>query len=697
MRTLHNTIITLITLLALCLLIFNNAMAIDMNIFKFGEEAPIEISADSIEYNNEQERYIVKGSATLKSDQTELMANEITVDLKNNKAYARGDIRLTSPDGSLTADKLDVDLKTNFGIIARGRIFIQSENFHITGESFERHDENKYKIKNGTFTTCDGDNPSWNFSAKNIDIEVDGYAYATHPVFYLNSTPMLYMPAVLFPIKQTRQSGLLFPNIGYTTDDGTILKLPYYQVLGDSMDATVALDYQSERGIGLDNEFRYVRSKTSRGILNAHAMNEFDKDKDRWSISFNHFESISPTLTLKVDVTNISDDDYYFDFGENSGDINKEKLESTVTLTKNFTNADIQLEYSRDEDIRYDDAAGDFSTTNQQFPKLTGSLYRSSIGGAPLYYSGLIVFNNFVQKSYEEFTYLKLEPKLSTDFNLGRYATISSEATGVKARFWLHDNDSRSYDDHESFVAGVKASTQISRVYATSESVKLRHLIKPELEYEYVPKIDIYEDYFAFADIPEEKNVISLKLINRLNSRRDADGITTYSEPLRFEIKQGYDLYEVARELDGADDKRTPLEPLYIDAIITASQYLSLNATIYYDHYYPDHAREYNTTLNTRDTRGDRLSVNYTYLKEVDQFMQSDLNVYIGRGVSMSSTIRYDFLSDDFLEQTYGVDLAMQCWGMSFKYTEDQFDNKVFLFFSLKGIGETKEFELSAR
>ena len=280
-----------------------------------------------------------------------------------------------------------------------------------------------------------------------------------------------------------------------------MFKLPYYQVISDSMDATIAPDFQSKRGKGLDTEFRYMLHENSSGITNWYIMDEYGNDDNRWKLNYRHQEYFSPTLFLKMDLTDISDLDYFNDFGEDTDERNKEKLESNVTLTKIFNNATIQMEYSHDKDLVYDEAAGDPSSTYEQAPKITSTLYKTYIGDSAFSYSGTAVFNNYIQKTSYDFTYIKLEPKLSADFNLVQYATVTPEITGIKARFWLHNNPAKNKDDYDSYLAKINLSSKIVRIFDSSDTFKIRHLINPQIEYEYIPKNSVYEEYYNLEDI----------------------------------------------------------------------------------------------------------------------------------------------------------------------------------------------------
>ena len=695
-------------LLILCLVQCKPLFAIDLSVLNLGKDSFVELSADFIEYKSETSSYIIKGNALMKSEDSELRADEIEVDLTNGKAHAIGNVLVINKGERLSADKIDLDLETKHGVIVEGKIFIKNENFYITGESFERFDENNYKIINGIFTTCDGDVPSWKFSASQIDIEIDEYVYAKNPVFYIKDIPAFYMPIVIFPIKTTRQSGFLLPSFGYSSDNGAMFKLPYYQVISDSADATIAPDIQSKKGKGLDTELRYMLRENSSGIANWYIMDEYGSDDNRWKVTYKHQEYFTPTLFLKMNLTDISDLDYFNDFGEDANEQRKEKLESNVTLTKIYNNAIIQLEYSHDKDLIYDEAVGDPSSTYEQAPKITASLYKTRIGNSAFSYSGSAVFNNYIQKTSDDFTYVKLEPSLSADFNLGQYATVTPELTGISARFWLHNDLLKDKDDYDSYLAKINLSSNILRIFDSSDTLKIRHMINPQIEYEYIPKDDVYEEYFDLAEIEKGKNEISLILINRLSRRREKKGNYYYSEPLRLEIKQTYDFYESGRELTSPDDERQPLKPLFIEADIRAANNFYFNTRLYHYHYNTDHLRRYSASMSLKDKRKNTFKIGYSYLKDSSNYIKTFVNLNLGYGISFNNTIRHDYLENDYLETIYGIKFDMQCWGMNIRYTErdveeeingvieERLEKVVFVYFSLKGIGETGDLTIAS-
>ena len=109
---------------------------------------------------------------------------------------------------------LEVNLETRRGKVYQAKLFLKDQNFHIVGREAEKLGENQYRIREGSFTTCDASRPAWKFTMKELEVTVGGNGIAKGPIFYVEDVPVFYLPAALFPVKKERQTGFLLPGVG---------------------------------------------------------------------------------------------------------------------------------------------------------------------------------------------------------------------------------------------------------------------------------------------------------------------------------------------------------------------------------------------------------------------------------------------------------------------------------------------------
>ncbi len=129
--------------------------------------------------------------------------------------------------------------------------------FIFTGRVVIKSGPQRYKVIDGTMTSCRLPNPDWRLSAGQINVD-GGQANARNALFRLMGVPILYLPYVTHPVTDTgRQSGFLIPVYSNSSIKGTVIGEQIYLVINRSMDLTIGTDYYSKRGWAPSGEFRY--------------------------------------------------------------------------------------------------------------------------------------------------------------------------------------------------------------------------------------------------------------------------------------------------------------------------------------------------------------------------------------------------------------------------------------------------------
>jgi LPS-assembly protein len=239
--------------------------------------------------------------------------------------------------GSDEADLDDVQfLLTDIGMRGAARELEQTTNGDLL-------------LDNNQFTRCEPGNDGWRLDASSLLIEKDDvFGTARNAVLRMKSVPVFYTPYLKFPITGDRVSGLLFPNLSYSDEDGVDVSVPYYLNLARNYDATVIPRYISKRGASLESEFRHM-SRWQNSTFAASLLpkddiyngevnrDDFDKaggesvlgpfdSADRWLGSIDHQGRFGPFRTI-VDYTAASDRDYFSDLGSDLGLSSRRELE----------------------------------------------------------------------------------------------------------------------------------------------------------------------------------------------------------------------------------------------------------------------------------------------------------------------------------------------------------------------------------
>ena len=117
----------------------------------------------------------------------------------------------------------------------------------------------------------------------------------------------------MFPVDDRRQTGFLFPTIGFDDDNGTDISAPLYLNLTSNMDATLTFRNMTQRGSQIDGEFRYLFPIGEGQLGGSYLAEDKLTDTDRKLALFKHKGSFSNGWSANVDYTKVSDEDYFTD------------------------------------------------------------------------------------------------------------------------------------------------------------------------------------------------------------------------------------------------------------------------------------------------------------------------------------------------------------------------------------------------
>ena len=178
------------------------------------------------------------------------------IEFKNNGELSFKDFFFKSADGVFNRSDSFVELND-------GKVFLNQRNLIIDFESLKGDIEEKVEIKNISMTSCSDSSNGWELIAENIVInDKSKRGYAKKVKVNAFDKTILRLPFLPFATSDERLSGFLEPKVSYSSD-GLDFMVPYYFVLSDKSDITVALRNISERGTGIEGNFRNLHGNNN--------------------------------------------------------------------------------------------------------------------------------------------------------------------------------------------------------------------------------------------------------------------------------------------------------------------------------------------------------------------------------------------------------------------------------------------------
>jgi LPS-assembly protein len=675
-----------ITLLPFFLALLLTGFAADsegqqVQVLKFDSvREPVRIQANEVSYDHKEEVYTAEGKVEIFQGDRKLSADRVTLSGKSNEVEATGNVILVQGEDVLRSERMKINLDTSLGIIVRGTLFLKKQHFYLRGEEIERIGEETFRIRKGSLTTCDGDWPAWRFTSREVVVTLEEYASIYGAKFEIKNVPVLYSPYLIFPVKTQRQSGFLIPRLTYSNLSGVEFNTAYYWAIAKNMDATVYLDLTSKKGIGEGLEYRYVRKEDSSGKFYAYHLRELesyrekrtdqlDRKPDRWEVDFQHEEYIDSSFFAKTRLRSLSDRQFLKDYGATYEDRSSEQAFSFVSLTKNWESTSLFGEARHSVDLRQED-----KTTLQNYPVVNFTGLRKQLGGSPFYYSFHSAYGNFWREEGVSGNQADLHPRLSMPLRWG-FLEVTPEA-GVRETLYSVHNGDQDTHSRESWDFRTAAAAEMFRVFDTGSTTvpKLKHIIRPEISYSYLPDTNqhlIPFPYLSYYDPTMPKgNAITVAISQRLIGKiSEGPGKSRYQELAYFKLSQTYDISEANRDLVPGSQPRRPFGAVTGELRGYWLQYVTAENITTYD---PSRNRFLNSysLISLSDGRGDSLTVEYSWIDGVQDQINAWLRVRLHPSLDAIYGKRYSRREKQSLETSYGIQYRHQCWTVDLTYLE---------------------------
>ena len=142
-----------------------------------------------------------------------------------------------------------------------GQTFLKDRNIVLTFDELKGNLNNKILLKQVSMTSCADPRAGWQFVAESIELDDQSKRGSAKKVkINVLDKTILRLPYVPFATSSERMTGFLEPSLSYSSD-GLDFMIPYYKVISDKSDITLATRNISERGLGFEGNFRRLHGE----------------------------------------------------------------------------------------------------------------------------------------------------------------------------------------------------------------------------------------------------------------------------------------------------------------------------------------------------------------------------------------------------------------------------------------------------
>jgi len=539
--------------------------------------AGVEVTADRLEYMQDQKTLVGTGNVVASQGLDILKADRISFNTETQVARALGHVVFERAGQVWEGDELVYNFATRQGEFGDFNTF--QEPFYISAAESRRISDQEYELDDVTVTTCEGDNPGFFIRAASARLE-GSRVRAKNVVMYLGGLPIFFLPFYTLDVEKSNIDVLP----GFGSRVGAYLLTAYNYRLNPYVRASTHLDYRTKRGFGLGQDFIWAQPRDERenpefgdwgGKVQTYYLQDDQPyedeeeeaedaglvDEQRYRVRLQHRQSYTERDYLISEAHYLSDPDVLKDFFREEYR-NGVEPENRISLTHrgDYFVSGIQI----------NKRLNDFYSAVDHLPELFLNMPSQPIGSSPFYYEGQnsaaflqrVFSEQEDREDYEAFRvdsdhlvywptrhmgFLNLIPRVGyratwysetidtmTNTEL-RAVTTESVTAGVTNFVTVLTNvdevvtEEAGADLRNIFEVGFETSYKAFKVLEDPDvrgDGGLRHVAEPYLDYTYIPELDLepanlYQ--FDYIDRLDKRNDVKIGMRNKLQTKWDGN------------------------------------------------------------------------------------------------------------------------------------------------------------------------------
>ena len=257
------------------------------------------------------------GNVDLLHPMARIGADQATVNNSGQQVLASGNIAFVNSQIQVKSNLIALDNDQNNFVMEDTLYRLNTINAQGEASQISIIQDQSLSLSDVTFTSCPMQSQDWLLKASRISVdEGDSFGQAFNTRFYVGGVPVFYLPYFAFPVTSERQSGLLFPTISSSSDNGLDITTPYYWNIAPNVDATLAPRLLTNRGLMLTSELRFLLPQ-NQGQINLEYLHKDDKNPDeaRYFLRWQQSGKLSDRLEYRIDFNDVNDANHVIDFG----------------------------------------------------------------------------------------------------------------------------------------------------------------------------------------------------------------------------------------------------------------------------------------------------------------------------------------------------------------------------------------------
>lgn len=661
-----------------------------------GTLQPVQIDGDSVEFLQAENKVVIDGHVSIVKGTTTLRADHIEYHQTEKLAFAKGHVVLLSPQGEIRGEELKFNFESMTGDLQDAAVVTKP--FYSQSVSISKVGENKIEMARGYITTCDLKKPHYKMYMKKLTMVPGDKIEAQSVRMVVGKVPLFYVSSMTQVISDEKPRVLYTP--GYDKDWGAFLLSSWRYYFSDNLKGTVHLDYREKKDFASGLDASYKIPGFGAGLIKTYYMNERKLadhawkerttptiERERFKAEWRHKWQIDQSSQIVSKYYKLSDNTFLKDYFEREYDRDQDP-DTFFLFTKNFNVGTFSL--------RADKRVNRFSSSVERLPELGYNVSNQQIAGSNFYLENSTLFSSL---SYPDASPTEVR-RDNTRFDLANRISYPTKVgifeftpyVGERGTFYTQTlAGGRANIVRTIFDTGAAVSTKFYRVFDVAvdrwgmKIDKLRHIINPKVEYQYVHEPSFPADSLDLFDSTIDKIVrghkVNFSLENRFQTKRNGQNV----DLLRAIAETDFLLKEDQTN-DGTStlNSKGGFHTVTSDIEFRPVDWMSFHS----DTDYSAHdSRWTSANFDIYVNHGKKWTLGFgkRYHVDVDDQITAQFAYVINPKWRFKVYERFDVGGEGQKEQEYTITRDLHCWEMDLSFNESRDDgSEIWMVFRLK-------------
>ncbi len=609
------------------------------------------------------------------------------------------EVSLSSAQGEITGLTADFDLQARTANFKNAE-FTFNDGTRGSADELDFTETGQQSLTNVIFSSCPKNHTGWQLVAPKIVLDQEeSRGYAKNMRLEFANVPILYLPYFTFPLNNQRKSGFLIPNISTSDKSGLEISIPYYWNFRENMDITATPLYLTDRGVQFQNEFRHLSNFSNSSLNYDILFKDSKRNATRSYLNFDNRLEFGENWDINVDISDVSDEDYFIDFGGSLTNTAITNLNREIAISyfgERWTTQAVFQDYQV-----LSPSINNFQEPYQRLPQITSNASWSNLGFDGLKLNLETELAYFRRKAGIQGLRASAYPQLEHSWSNNALSITSS--AGLNLTQYSLENVALA--DKNSPSRSLPIFNVDARLFLEREVAGglLPQTLEPRIQYTYIPfrdqsNLPIFDTAlpdltqnqlfspwrFSGLDRIGDTHQIALGLSSRLLG--NASG-----QSLRFDLGQIYYLSDRKVSLSSTQIDEQASSLLVGEGFWRINDKWSLQSGLSWNSESNQHAKR---NFAFSYTPNERTLINMGYRSVAGSLDQTDiaLKYPINDRINLVGRLNYDRLNSVTLDRYWGLEYDTCCWSIrtiSRRYISDRegnSDNAFLIQLELKGL-----------